>query len=349
MPTVLEYLVNLKDYERETRKLVESDGKLLHLPEEVLPPFLSGCAALFGHNNHQISTRRTSSFDGPCSHDEPLVENIIAECYSLSHNTRGRDFFMLITTFNVNSVRTRLPILTRWLADNHPDFLFMQETKTQDSSFPASAFSALGYRSFFCGEKSYNGVAVLVKGDLDVQVSFGFDEGDYSTRVLTLRHKALTVLNTYVPQGKELSSPSYTEKKAFLARVKNIAAREKSGLFLWLGDMNVAPAPGDVKHPEDKKNHVCFTQEIRDIFADTSSGLVDLLRKFHKEDEVFTFYDYRVKDALARGIGWRIDHMLASPSLAEKAQDCSPDVAPRTWEKPSDHVPLTAKFTEAYI
>ena len=272
------------------------------------------------------------------------MENIIADVIFSLSIPRGRDFFMLITTFNVNSVRTRLPILTRWLADNHPDFLFMQETKTQDVSFPVAAFSALGYRSFFCGEKAYNGVAVLVKGDLDVHVAFGFDEGDYTTRVLTLRHKSLTVLNTYVPQGKELSSPSYAEKKAFLARVKKIAAREKSGLFLWLGDMNVAPTPDDVTHPEDKKNHVCFTEEIRGIFADTSAGLTDLLRKFHPEAGVFTFYDYRVKDALARGIGWRIDHMLASPSLAEKAEDCSPDTAPRKWEKPSDHVPLSAKF-----
>ena len=253
---------------------------------------------------------------------------------------------MLITTFNVNSVRTRLPNLTRWLGDNHPDFLFLQETKTQDASFPASAFSALGYTSFFCGEKSYNGVAALVKADLDVQVSFGFDEGDYTTRVLTLRYKDLTVLNTYVPQGKELSSPSYSEKKDFLARVRKVIAREREGLFLWLGDMNVAPNPDDVTRPEDKKNHVCFTQEIRDIFADTSAGLVDLLRKFHPETGVFTFYDYRVKNSLTRGIGWRIDHMLASPSLAERAQDCVPDIAPRTWEKPSDHVPLTAKFAE---
>ena len=253
---------------------------------------------------------------------------------------------MLITTFNVNSVRTRLPILTRWLRDNHPDFLFLQETKTQDASFPAATFSALGYKSFFCGEKSYNGVAVLVKTELEAEVSFGFDEGDYTTRVLTLRHKGLTVINTYVPQGKELSSPSYIEKKDFLARVKKVIAREREGLFLWLGDMNVAPTPDDVTHPEDKKNHVCFTQEIRGIFADTSEGLIDLLRKFHPEAGVFTFYDYRVKNALTRGIGWRIDHMLASSALAELAHDCSPDIAPRTWDKPSDHVPLTAKFGE---
>ena len=275
------------------------------------------------------------------------MENIITDViFSLSTTKGGEIFFMLITTFNVNSVRTRLPILTRWLTDNHPDFLFLQETKTQNDSFPASAFSVLGYSSFFCGEKSYNGVAVLVKSGLKTDVSFGFEEGDYTTRVLTLRHRGLTVLNTYVPQGKELFSPSYDEKKAFLGRVKKIVEREKSGLFLWLGDLNVAPEPIDVTHPENKKKHVCFTQEIRDIFADTRAGLTDLLRKFDTSPNIYTFYDYRVKDAVTRGIGWRIDHMLASESLALRAEWCRPDVEPRTWDKPSDHVPLSAKFTE---
>ncbi|MBQ9433529.1 MAG: exodeoxyribonuclease III [Synergistaceae bacterium] len=255
---------------------------------------------------------------------------------------------MLITTFNVNSVRSRLPILTRWLQENHPSLLFMQETKTQDSSFPSLAFSELGYTSYFCGEKSYNGVAVLVKNSItDIHVSFGFDNGEYSSRVLTLRHKGLTILNTYVPQGKELDSPSYTEKKYFLGRVRKIIERESSGmLFLWLGDLNVAPEPIDVAHPETKKHHVCFCDEIRDIFRDVSSGLTDLLRKFHTSPNVYTFYDYRVKDAITRNLGWRIDHMLASESLADLAVRCWLDIAPRTWEKPSDHLPLSAEFRE---
>ena len=254
---------------------------------------------------------------------------------------------MLITTFNVNSVRSRLPILTRWLQENHPSLLFMQETKTQDSSFPQQAFSELGYTSYFCGEKSYNGVAVLVRNTLsDIDVSFGFDDGEYSSRVLTLRHKGLVILNTYVPQGKEITSPSYTEKKYFLGRVRKVIERESSGLFLWLGDLNVAPEPSDVAHPETKKNHVCFCQEIRDIFRNVSSGLTDLLRKFNQSPNVYTFYDYRVKDSLSRNLGWRIDHMLASEALARLALSCSPDTAPRTWEKPSDHVPLSAEFQE---
>ena len=249
---------------------------------------------------------------------------------------------MIIATFNVNSVRTRLPAIARWLEDKQPDFLFMQETKTQDDFFPSPAFTALGYRSYFRGEKSYNGVAVLAHHN--AEVSFGFEDGSCATRVLTLRHNTLTILNTYVPQGKEITSPSYIEKKNFLGRVKDIISREKDGLFLWLGDINVAPEAIDVTRPEAKKNHVCFTQEIRDTFRETSAGLVDLTRKFHPEAGVFTFYDYRVKDAVSRGIGWRIDHMMASPELAELALSCEPDIRPRTWEHPSDHVPLAASF-----
>ena len=256
---------------------------------------------------------------------------------------------MLITTFNVNSVRSRLPILTRWLQQNHPSLLFMQETKTQDSSFPQQAFSDLGYTSYFRGEKSYNGVAVLAQNTLsDIDVSFGFEDGEYPSRVLTLRHKDLVILNTYVPQGKELDSPSYTEKKYFLGRVRKIIERESSGPFLWLGDLNVAPESIDVAHPETKKNHVCFCDEIRDIFRGVSAGLTDLLRKFNPSPNVYTFYDYRVKDAVSRNLGWRIDHMLASESLAKLALSCSPDIAPRTWEKPSDHLPLSAEFQEGF-
>ena len=244
----------------------------------------------------------------------------------------------------MNSVRTRLPILERWLRERRPDFLFMQETKTEDKNFPEAAFTELGYRSFYRGEKTYNGVAALVKNGLNVEVSYGFADGEYTTRVQTLSLNDLVILNTYVPQGRELSSPSYVEKKEFFARVCEVVEREKSGKFLWLGDLNVAPENIDVTHPEQKKNHVCFTKEIRAVFSRTREGLTDLLRKFDSSPGVYTFYDYRVKNAFERKIGWRIDHMLASESLAELCSACYPDTEPRTWKRPSDHVPLVGEF-----
>ena len=254
-------------------------------------------------------------------------------------------------TFNVNSIRSRLHILERWLPGSGVDLLFLQETKVMDEEFPVEPIAALGYRACSCGEKSYNGVAVLVKNSFDreVVVSFGFDEGEsddpelhFPTRVLILRTEGLTVLNTYVPQGKDITHPDFEVKKEFLDRVREVIEREMFGPFLWVGDVNVAPTEIDVTHPENKKNHVCFCQEIRDRFAQTAEGLTDLLRVYHPEEGQYTFFDYRVKGALERNIGWRIDLAMASPSLAERALDCFVDREPRGWERPSDHTPLIA-------
>ncbi|MBR0253709.1 MAG: exodeoxyribonuclease III [Synergistaceae bacterium] len=255
---------------------------------------------------------------------------------------------MIIATFNVNSVRTRLAILTEWLNEIKPDFLFMQETKTQNQFFPELAFNEIGYKCFYNGEKSYNGVAVIVKNNLEIEnVNFGFNDGienNFDTRVLTLRHKNLTILNTYVPQGKLIEHPDFEVKKKFLGRVKNIVEREKDNLFLWLGDLNIVTEDIDVTHPENKRDNVCVCDEIREIFFDAKQNLIDVLRKFNKNPGVYTFFDYRVKEAVKRNIGWRIDLMLASEKFADLALSCYPDVRVRELEKPSDHVPLIAEF-----
>ncbi|MBR2207185.1 MAG: exodeoxyribonuclease III [Synergistaceae bacterium] len=248
---------------------------------------------------------------------------------------------MLIATFNVNSVRTRLPILERWLNEIKPDFLFMQETKTQDEFFPEDFFSELNYKSFYHGQKSYNGVAAIVKKNFEnIKVNFGFNDGEFDTRILTLEYRDLKILNTYVPQGKEITHPDFETKKKFFTRVKNIVEANENKNFLWLGDLNVAPEDIDVTNPEKKRDHVCVCEEIRKVFRDSKSNLVDMFRKFNKNPDVFTFYDYRVKSAFERKIGWRIDHMLASESFAAKIKNCYVDVRPRTWERPSDHTPL---------
>ncbi|GHS86120.1 exodeoxyribonuclease III [Synergistales bacterium] len=261
---------------------------------------------------------------------------------------------MRIATFNVNSVRSRLPILDRWLSglDKPVDMLFLQETKAVDSDFPEAALDSLGYKSYFRGEKSYNGVAALVRKSMktDVSASFGFGDGgepDFSTRVMYVKTPFFSVLNTYVPQGKEITHADYEVKKRFLTRARAFFEREvKSGFpFVWLGDMNVAQTEIDVTHPENKKNHVCFHSEIRESFARAASfGLTDVMRKFHPEEGVFTFFDYRVKDAVTRGVGWRIDLMMANEAANEAARDCFVDTAPRLWDRPSDHTPLVADF-----
>ena len=242
--------------------------------------------------------------------------------------------------------------MERWLADAPVDILFLQETKVVDADFPVEAFKAMGYDAYFCGEKSYNGVAVIAK--IPVEVRFGFGDGkepDFPTRVAYARTKGgstpISVLNTYVPHGKEITHPDYEVKNFFLDRVRAFFDREvePGGLFAWVGDINVAPAEIDVTSPQSKKDHVCFHSEIREKFNRVVSwGLHDLLRRFRPEAGEFSFFDYRVKDALARNIGWRVDHILATEALAEKAVDCYIDRRPRGWEKPSDHTPVVAVF-----
>ncbi|MDR1621389.1 MAG: exodeoxyribonuclease III [Synergistaceae bacterium] len=259
-----------------------------------------------------------------------------------------------IATFNVNSVRSRMPVLKRWLpslekAGTPVDLLFLQETKTVDADFPAAAFEEMGYTPYFCGEKSYNGVAVATR--IPVEVRFGFRDGeepDFPTRVAYAKTPEIAVLNTYVPQGKEITHPDYEVKKRFLERVRGFFDREvgPKTAFAWVGDLNVAPTEIDVTNPQNKKDHVCFHREIRDKFDWVVSwGLSDVFRAFHPEEGEYTFFDYRVKDALGRNIGWRIDHILANGTLAKKALSSFVDRGPRSWEKPSDHTPLVADFS----
>lgn len=255
---------------------------------------------------------------------------------------------MRVATFNVNSLRSRLPILERWLPDSGIDVLAIQETKVRDSEFPLEQVSSLGNKAVFRGEKSYNGVAFLSKSEPD-EVIYGFLDGQvplWDTRALAARFGEFWVLNTYVPQGKDISHPDYQAKKDFLRRAAAFCESHSGKKLLWTGDLNVAPTELDVTNPANKKNHVCFTQELRDLFLQLSTPvLTDLLRIHHPDEELYSFFDYRVKNALSRNIGWRIDHMLATQSLASQCTHCWIDTAPRGWEKPSDHTPVLADFS----
>ena len=255
-----------------------------------------------------------------------------------------------IASFNVNSVRSRLHILERWLLVSMPDLLFMQETKVVNDLFPVQNFHDLGYEVYFNGEKSYNGVALAAKKILINKISninFGFNDNlspNFETRVMTLEFDNISILHTYVPQGKLITHPDYILKQEFLKRVKKIIEQKINDKFMWLGDLNVAPTELDVAHPETKLRSVCFAPEIRECFNAAMQGLTDLFRKFNPGREIYSFFDYRIKDALKNNTGWRVDNILASPKLAELAANSFIDQEPRTWEKPSDHTPLIAEF-----
>ena len=256
---------------------------------------------------------------------------------------------MKIVTFNCNSVRSRLDIVLRWLADHNPDILCLQETKVQDVEFPLEAFRSAGWHVAFKGEKSYNGVAIVSKAPAD-EVSFGLDtEPSDAPRLVHARFGTLHVVNTYVPQGREIDHAMFAYKLEWFARLKRYFEKHFSAStpVLWCGDLNVARQPIDVTNPEGKKDHVCYHQLVRDAFEDAISyGFVDLFRKHNPDLVDYSFYDYRVPFNPEQKRGWRIDYILATATLAEKSICSSIDLFPRTLPKPSDHVPLCAELQD---
>lgn len=253
---------------------------------------------------------------------------------------------MRIATFNTNSIRSRLPILAEWLPASGVDVLAVQETKVRDEEFPIADIEAMGYKAVFKGEKSYNGVAILSKNEPD-EVAFGFSDGlapAWDTRLALARFGDFWVLNTYVLQGKSIEHADYQAKKEFLRRASALVSQHLGEKLVWVGDLNVAPTEIDVTNPANKKDHVCFVKELRDLFAEATAPLTDVFRKFHEGERLYSFFDYRVKNALDRNIGWRIDHILATPAAAGLCTACWIDTEPRRREKPSDHTPMLADF-----
>jgi len=254
-----------------------------------------------------------------------------------------------VATFNVNSIRSRMPAVTRWLNDNRVNLLCLQETKVQDAEFDPAPFHELGYSIVFRGQKATGGVAIASLEPLsDVRTGFGDgEEPDDGPRLIRGRLGDLFLINTYVPQGKSLDHPDYAYKLRFFQRMRDLLERECSPKdpVLWVGDLNVAPTDSDVTHPENKRDHVCFHEDVKRAFEEVRQwGLVDVFRKHRPNAGEFSFFDYRVKDSLARNIGWRIDHVLATKVLADASVDCWADRLPRSWEKPSDHIPVVAVF-----
>ncbi|MBN1816188.1 MAG: exodeoxyribonuclease III [Sedimentisphaerales bacterium] len=254
---------------------------------------------------------------------------------------------MKIATFNANSLRSRLPVILPWLDAHRPDVLCVQETKVQDHEFPLDAIAQTGYTSVFCGEKKYNGVAVLSRHAL-ADVEFGLDdEPNDPARLVCARMGRVWIVNTYIPQGRDRDSDMFAYKIRWFDRLKAFLDRRftPADPILWMGDFNVARDQRDVYDPKGLWGHVCYCQEVQDALQGVLDwGFVDLFRQFCREPGHYTFWDYRMPYALQRNLGWRLDYIMATQVLAKKATTCHIDIQARAGEKPSDHTFLVAEF-----
>jgi len=254
---------------------------------------------------------------------------------------------MKIATFNVNSLRRRVPIVVRWLNENSPDVLCCQETKVQDVDFPADAFADTGYEFVFKGQKKYNGVAIFSRSEI-TDVSFGLDdEPRDEPRLIKAVINGVSIVNTYIPQGYDRESEKFQYKLQWLKRLGEYFDNHFSSdePVIWLGDFNIAPEAKDVHDPDSTWGHVCYCQEVGDALEEIKRlGFTDIFRKFFAESGQYTFWDYRIPNGFKRNLGWRLDHIMATSPLAEKATKCWIDKDPRSAISPSDHTILAAEF-----
>jgi exodeoxyribonuclease-3 len=257
---------------------------------------------------------------------------------------------MKVGSFNVNSLRARLPVVLAWLAEHEPDVLCVQETKVQDADFPGEEFDKLGYRYVFKGQKSYNGVAIFSKAEMK-DVRYGFeDEPNDGPRLIRVEIAQVAIVNTYVPQGYMAESEKFEYKLNWFGRLREYFERnfQPTDAVLWVGDLNVAPEAIDVYDPERLFGHVCFHPEVHKLLRSVCEwGFVDVFRKHCGQAGQYTFWDYRLRNSFKRNLGWRLDHIMATKPLVRKSRACYIDKGPRLSERPSDHTPIVAEFGDS--
>jgi exodeoxyribonuclease-3 len=252
-----------------------------------------------------------------------------------------------IATWNVNSIRKRLPLILDWLGEHKPDVLCLQETKVQDEDFPADAIRATGYHVTFRGRKAYNGVATITRTPPQYVLNgLREDRDEEDDRVLQTVVNGIPILNTYVPQGYKVGSEKYIFKLQWFERMRAYFEDrlDPTKPCVWVGDMNVAPEPIDVYHPDRRVNDVDFHIDARNAYKKTLSwGFHDTFRAMHPDRVQYTYWDY-FRNALANNWGWRIDHILVTAPLLPACRVVDVDLAPRRSPVASDHTVVWAEF-----
>jgi len=254
---------------------------------------------------------------------------------------------MKIASWNVNSLRVRLPHVLDWLRDHQPDMLALQETKMTDDHFPADEIRQAGYEVSYSGQKTYNGVALLSRHrQLDL-VTDVVDLQDPQRRILAATIDDVRLLNLYVVNGQEVGSEKYDWKLHWLEKVSDYieAQLQQHEKLLVVGDFNIAPADEDTWDPEEWKDRIlCSVPERAALQRLLDMGLVDTFRLFEHEPATFSWWDYRAA-GFRRNRGLRIDLILSSPLMSKVCTASYVDKSPRRLERPSDHAPVVAEFS----
>lgn len=251
-----------------------------------------------------------------------------------------------IATWNVNSLRVRLPHVLAWLAENEPDVLVLQEIKMLEENFPFAEFEKVGYLALVSGQKTYNGVAILTRSPYVDPLTDLPNFVDPQRRLLAATINGIRIVCVYIPNGESVGSEKYQYKLTWLNHFNEFLKAQLLTFpnMLILGDFNIAPENSDVYDPKQWEGHVLFSDAERAAFQSILQlGFVDCFRMHSPHEKEFTWWDYRL-NAFKRNMGLRIDHILASQACAVSCLQCYIDKTPRTWERPSDHVPVVAEF-----
>jgi exodeoxyribonuclease-3 len=255
-----------------------------------------------------------------------------------------------IATYNVNGINGRLAVLLRWLKESRPDIACLQELRAPQEKFPAEALQELGYSAIWHGQKSWNGVAILSRGDKPIETRRGLpgDPEDLHSRYIEAEVNGLTIGCIYLPNGNPAPGPKFDYKLAWFRRLI-VYARTllKAGRpTLLCGDFNAVPTELDAYKPERWVGDAVFFPETREAYRKLmTQGWTDALRQIHPDETIYTYWDY-FRNAFGRNAGLRMDHLLLSPALAARLKGAEVDRFVRSWEKTSDHAPVWVELKD---
>jgi exodeoxyribonuclease-3 len=251
-----------------------------------------------------------------------------------------------VATWNVNSLKVRLPHLGQWLQSSHVDVVALQETKVTDADFPFDEIRDLGYRVVAHGQRTYNGVALLARSEISDVLCGIPDFSDEQARVLAATVEGVRIIDVYVPNGQSVGSDKYLYKLRWLDALRTYltAALQEYSKVIVLGDFNIAPEDRDVHDVKAWEGQVLVSEPERAALAGIRDlGFIDTFRQSSQAAGAYSWWDYR-QGAFRRNAGLRIDLVLASERLSKDLDGCLIEREPRGWERPSDHTPVVASF-----